>query len=182
MFEAVEIHVNGPANILDDVITFVGTVSTISHEQGELDDDEREQVIEVLNGVLSKSAPELGVGMTTATKGKGDSVEWWCEVLVDKATERMEATDEFDAWQHKSKGNQPMSEADRLELNNLKKENAQLKKENAQLEGSQAEWPIDKCGGSRPQRLFQVWEGRAPRGPLPGQQARKTCYAKASQC
>jgi uncharacterized small protein (DUF1192 family) len=93
-------------------------------------------VIEVLNRVLSKSAPELGVGMTTATKGKGYSVAWWCELLVNKATERMEATDEFDAWQKKSKGHQPMSEADRLELINSRKKIAQLEKEIAQLKAS----------------------------------------------
>ena len=70
-YEAVTLQVHSTEEILDDVITFVGTVSTIDHDLGELDEDEMEQVIEVLNRVLSKSAPELGVGMTTATKGKG---------------------------------------------------------------------------------------------------------------
>ncbi len=140
-YEAITLHVHGPDEILDDVITFVGTVSTIDHDLGELDEDEMEQVIEVLNGVVSKSASELGVGMTTATKGKGYSVAWWCELLVNKATERMEATDKFDAWQKKSKGHQPMSEADRLELINLKKKNAQLEKEIAQLKASKQNGP-----------------------------------------
>ena len=135
-YEAVTLHVHTTDEILEDVISFVGTVSTIDHDLGELDEDEVEQVIEVLNRVLSKSAPELGVGMTTATKGKGYSVAWWCELLVNKATERMEATDEFDAWQKKSKGHQPMSEADRLELINSRKKIAQLEKEIAQLKAS----------------------------------------------
>jgi hypothetical protein len=142
-YEAVTLEVHGPDEILDDVISFVGTVSTIAHDVGELDADEMEQVIEVLNGVVSKSASELGVGrrMITATKGKGYSVGWWCELLVDKATLRMEATDEFDAWQKKSKGNPPMSEAERLELNNLRKKNAQLEKEIAQLKASKQNGP-----------------------------------------
>ena len=140
-YEAVTLQVHGPDEILDDVITFVGIVSTISHDLGELDVDEMEQVIEVLNGVVAKSASELGVGMTTATKGKGYSVDWWCELLVNKATERMEATDEFDAWQKKSKGPQPMSEAERLELINSRKKIAQLEKEIAQLKGSKQNGP-----------------------------------------
>ena len=182
-YEAVTLHVHSTDEILDDVITFVGTVSTIDHDLGELDEDEVEQVIEVLNRVLSKSAPELGVGMTTATKGKGYSVAWWCELLVDKATLRMEATDEFDAWQKKSKGHQPMSEADRLELINSRKKIAQLEKEIAQLKASKQNgpWIDERCGGRQP-RLLQVWGGRAPRGPLPIQQAHKPCYAKAGQC
>ena len=140
-YEAVTLEVHGPDEILDDVISFVGTVSTIAHDLGELEADEMEQVIEALNGVVSKSASELGVGMITATKGKGYSVAWWCELLVDKATLRMEATDEFDAWQKKSKGNPPMSEADRLELNNLRKKTAQLEKEIAQLRASKQNGP-----------------------------------------
>jgi len=140
-YEAVILEVHGPDEILDDVISFVGIVSTIDHDLGELDADEMEQVIEVLNGVVSKSASELGVGMITATKGKGYSVGWWCELLVDKATLRMEATDEFDAWQKKSKGNQLMSEADRSELINLRKKTAQLEKEIAQLRASKQNGP-----------------------------------------
>jgi len=56
----------------------------------------------------------------------------------------MEATDEFDAWpqpEKKSKGNQPMSEADRLELINLRKKTAQLEKEIAQLRASKQNGP-----------------------------------------
>jgi hypothetical protein len=172
-YEAVTLEVHGPDEILDDVISFVGTVSTIAHDLGELEADEMEQVIETLNGVVSKSASELGVGMITATKGKGYSVGWWCELLVDKATLRMEATDEFDAWQKKSKGNPPMSDAERLDsslgVDQLEEEDCSAREGDRSAEGIQAEWPVDqRCGGRQP-RLLQVWGGRAPRGPVPGQ-------------
>ena len=62
-------------------------------------------------------------------------MEQWCEILAEKASKRMEATDEFDKWEH-SKSNQHLSDAERLRLNNLEKENAQLKKEIAQLKAT----------------------------------------------
>jgi hypothetical protein len=157
-YEAVTLQVHGPDEILDDVISFVGTISTIDYELGELDADEMEQVIEVLNGVVSKSASELGVGMTTATKSKGYSVGWWCELLVDKATLRMEATDEFDAWQKKSKGPQPMSEAERLELINSKKKIAQLEKEIAQLKASKQNGPSTRTAAVSNKGCFNCGE------------------------
>ena len=136
MYESVKIHVNGSRQIFDDVITFVGSVSTISHDLGEIGELEMEQVIEVLNGLHSKHAPALGVGMITGTKGKGYSVERWCEISVEKASQRIKATDEFADWVNKSKGNQPVADADRLDLNNLRKEVVQLKKENAQFKAT----------------------------------------------
>jgi hypothetical protein len=61
-------------------------------------------------------------------------MDQYCEILVDKATKRMEATDAFADWEKdKSKGNRPLSDAERLRLNDLEKEVARLKKENAQL-------------------------------------------------
>ncbi len=71
--------------------------------------------------------------MRTATEGKGLSVDQWCEILVDKATQRMEATDAFADWEKKSKGNRPLSDAERLRLSDLEKEVARLRKENALL-------------------------------------------------
>jgi len=90
--------VNGSEHILDDVITFVGELATVKHELGELEADEMQQVIEVLNNGLSKIAPALAIGMKTATEGKDFSVERWCEILVEKASRRMEAADEFADW------------------------------------------------------------------------------------
>jgi hypothetical protein len=92
-----------------------------------------QQVIEVLNTGLSKEAPALGLVMRTATEGKGLTVDQYCEILVDMATERMKATDAFADWEKKSKGNRPLSDADRLRLNDLEKEVARLKKENERL-------------------------------------------------
>ena len=89
---------NGSEHILDDVITFVGELATVKHELGELEADEMQQVIEVLNNGLSKIAPALAIGMKTATEGKDFSVERWCEILVEKASRRMEAADEFADW------------------------------------------------------------------------------------
>ena len=45
------------------------------------------------------------------------------------------------SWELKSKGNQPVSDAERLRLINLEKENAQLKKEIAQLKASKQNNP-----------------------------------------
>ena len=135
MFVDTQIEVNGPEHILGDVITFVGKLATVNHELGTLEPDEMQQVIEVLNNGLSKIAPALAVGMKTATEGKDYSVEQWCEILVEKASKRMEATDEFDKWEH-LKSNRQLSDAERLRLNNLEKEVAQLKKENAQLKAT----------------------------------------------
>jgi hypothetical protein len=57
----------------------------------------------------------------------------------------MKATDAFADWEKKSKGNRPLSDADRLRLNDLEKEVARLKKENAKVaEGSQVEQPVDR--------------------------------------
>jgi len=72
--------------------------------------------------------------MRAAMEGKGYSVAKFCELLVDKATQRMETTDAFADWEKdKSKGSQPLSDADRLRLNDLEKEVARLKKENERL-------------------------------------------------
>jgi G:T/U-mismatch repair DNA glycosylase len=82
---------------------------------------------------LEKKAPALGLDMRAAMEGKGYSVAKFCELLVDKATQRMETTDAFADWEDKSKGSQPLSDADRLRLNDLEKEVARLKKENERL-------------------------------------------------
>jgi hypothetical protein len=50
-----------------------------------------------------------------------------------QTTLRMEATDASADWEKKSKGNRPLSDAERLRLNDLEKEVARLKKEYAQL-------------------------------------------------
>ena len=51
----------------------------------------------------------------------------YCELLVDKATQRMETIDAFADWEKdKSKGNRPLSDAERLRLNDLEKEVARL--------------------------------------------------------
>jgi len=133
MFGDIRIQVNGPERILDDVITYVGKLATVNHDLGDLESDELQQVIEVLNTGLSKEAQALGLVMRTATEGKGLTVDQYCEILVDMATERMKATDAFADWEQKSKGSRPLSDAERLRLNDLEKENARLKKENAQL-------------------------------------------------
>ena len=135
LFGDIRIKVNGPGQILDDVITYVGKLATVNHELGgDLESDELLQVIEVLNTGLSKEASALGLVMRTATEGKGLTLDQYCEFLVDMATERMKATDAFADWEKdKSKGNRPLSDAERLQLNDLEKEVARLKKENAQL-------------------------------------------------
>ena len=134
LFGDISIQVNGSERLLDDVITYVGKLATVNHDLGDLEPDELQQVIEVLNTGLSKAAPALGLDMRTDTEGKGYSVDQYCEILVDKATKRMEATDAFADWEKdKSKGNRPLSDAERLRLNDLEKEVARLKKENAQL-------------------------------------------------
>jgi hypothetical protein len=124
------------------VITYVGKLATVNHDLGELEPEELLQVIEVLNTGLSKVTPALGLDMRTDTEGKGYSVDQYCEKLVEKATKRMEATDAFADWEKdKSKGNRPLSDAERLRLNDLEKEVAQLKKENAQLKAAQSNNP-----------------------------------------
>ena len=133
MFADIQIEVNGPEHILGDgVITF-------SHELGGLEADELQQVIDVLNNGLSKTAPALAIGMKTATEGKDFSVEQWCEILVEKASKRVplpvEATDELANWEN-PKGNQLLSDAERMRLKNLEKENAQLRKELAQFKAT----------------------------------------------
>jgi hypothetical protein len=52
---------------------------------------------------------------------------------MDKATERVKAADAFADWEKKSKGNRPLSDAERQRLNDLEKEVARLKKENEKL-------------------------------------------------
>ena len=136
MFADISISLNGTDQILSDVMNFVARLATVTHDLGELEPDEVSQVIEVLHKGLSKKASALELGMRTATEGKGYSVDQWCEILVEKATRRMESTDEFADWEPKSKGNQPVSDAERLRLINLEKENAQLKKEIAQLKAT----------------------------------------------
>ena len=70
-------------------------------------------------------------------EGKGYPVAKYCELLVDKATQRMETTDAFADWEKdKSKGSQPVSDAERQRLSDLEKEVARLKRENAQLRAS----------------------------------------------
>ncbi len=172
MFGDISIQVNGPEHILDDVITYVGRLATVNHDLGDLESDELQQVIEVLNTGLSKEAPDLGLDMRTATEGKGLTVEQYCEILVDKATERMQATDAFADWEKKSKGNRPLSDAERLRLNDLEKEVARLKKENAQLlKASRPNNPSTRASAVGNTWLFQVWEGRAPCGSMPGQES-----------
>jgi len=136
LFGDIRIQVSDSEHILDDVITFVGRLATVNHDLGvgaELGPDELQQVTEVLNTGLSKEAPALGLVMRTATEGKGLTVDQYCEILVEMATERMKATDAFADWEKKSKGNRPLSDADRLRLNDLEKEVARLKKENERL-------------------------------------------------
>jgi hypothetical protein len=142
MFGDISIQVNGSERLLDDVITYVGKLATVNHDLGDLEPDELQQVIEVLNTGLSKVTPALGLDMRTDTEGKGYSVDQYCEIMVEKATKRIEATDAFADWEKdKSKGNRPLSDAERLRLNDLEKEVAQLKKENAQLKAAQSNNP-----------------------------------------
>jgi len=134
LFGDIRIQVSDPEHLLDDVITYVGKLATVNHDLGaELTPDELQQVMEVLNTGISKEAPALGLVMRTATEGKGLTVDQYCEILVDMATERMKAADAFADWEKKSKGNRPLSDADRLRLNDLEKEVARLKKENERL-------------------------------------------------
>ena len=134
MFAEPSIQVNGSGQILRDVMTYVGKVATVNHDRGDLESEELLQVTEVLLTGLEKKAPSLGLDMRAAMEGKGYPVDKYCELLVDKATQRMETTDAFADWEKdKSKGNRPLSDAERLRLNDLEKEVARLKKENAQL-------------------------------------------------
>jgi hypothetical protein len=142
LFGDISIQVHGSERLLDDVITYVGKLATVNHDLGDLEPDELQQVIEVLNTGLSKVAPALGLDMKTDTEGKGYSVDQYCEIMVEKATKRIEATDAFADWEKdKSKGNRPLSDAERLRLNDLEKEVAQLKKENAQLKAAKSNNP-----------------------------------------
>ena len=134
MFAEPIIQVNGSGQILRDVMTYVGKVATVNHDRGDLESEELLQVTEVLLTGLEKKAPSLGLDMRAAMEGKGYPVAKYCELLVDKATQRMETTDAFADWEKdKSKGSQPLSDADRLRLNDLEKEVARLKKENERL-------------------------------------------------
>jgi len=144
LFGDIRIQVSDPEHLLDDVITYVGRLATVNHDLGvgaDLGPDELQQVTEVLNTGISKEAPALGLVMRTATEGKGLTVDQYCEILVEMATERMKATDAFADWENKSKGNRPLSDAERLRLNDLEKEVAQLKKENAQLKAAKSNNP-----------------------------------------
>ncbi len=87
-YEAVTIQVNGSESIFDDVITYVAAIATVSHDVGEIEADGTLQVIDALNDGLSKIVPALGLAMRTATKGKDYSVDQWCEILVEKASQR----------------------------------------------------------------------------------------------
>ena len=94
--------------------------------------------------------------------------------MVDKATQRLATSDDFADWaKDKSKGTQPLSDAERLRLNNLEKENAQLRKENAQWKASKQSSPSTGASavGNTGCFKYKVWEGRAPCGSMPGQQA-----------
>jgi hypothetical protein len=142
LFGDISIQVNGSEHLLDDVITYVGKLATVNHDLGDLEPDELQQVIEVLNTGLAKVTPALGLDMRTDTEGKGYSVDQYCEILVEKASKRMEATDAFAEWEKdKSKGNRPLSDAERLRLNDLEKKVAQLEKENAQLKAAKSNNP-----------------------------------------
>jgi hypothetical protein len=142
MFAEPIIQVNGSGQILFDVMTYVGKVATVNHDRGDLELEELQQVIEVLLTGLEKPAPALGIEMRAATEGKGYSVDRFCETMVEKATQRMEATDAFADWEkNKSKGNQPVSDTERQRLSALEKDNAQLRKENAQLKASKQNNP-----------------------------------------
>jgi hypothetical protein len=117
--------------------------------------------------------------MRTATEGKGYSVDQYCEILVEKATERMRAADAFADWERKSKGNRPLSDAERLRLNDLEKEVARLtrKKENDKLlKATKPNSPSTRASAVGNTGCFKCgnlhWEGRAPYGSMPGQQAR----------
>jgi hypothetical protein len=170
MFGDMSIQVSGSENILSDVITYVGKLAMVNHDLGDLEPEELQQVIEVLNTGLSKEAPALGLDMRTATEGKGLSVDQWCEILVEKATQRMEAADAFADWEKKSKpeGNRPMSDAERLRLNDLEKEVARLRKENAQLKASKQNNPSTSAAAVGNNGCWKlVWEGRAPCGSMP---------------
>jgi hypothetical protein len=140
-FGDISIQVHGSEHLLDDVITYVGRLATVNHDLGDLEPDELQQVIEVLNTGISKVAPALGLDMRTDTEGKGYSVDQYCEILVDKATKRMETTDAFADWEKQSKGNRPLSDAERLRLNDLEKEVARLKKENTSLKAAKSNNP-----------------------------------------
>ena len=141
--------------MFDDVITYVGELAKVSHDLGDLEPEDLQQVIEVLNKGLAKNTPALAAPMKAASENKHLTVEQWCEIMVDKATQRLATSDDFADWEKdKSKGNQPVSDAERLRLNNLEKENAQLRKENAQLKASKQEQPVDKYCCSGQQRLF----------------------------
>ncbi len=53
----------------------------------------------------------------------------------------MKATDAFADWEKQSKGNRPLSDAERLRLNDLEKEVARLKKENTLLKAAKPNNP-----------------------------------------
>ena len=77
LFGDIRIQVSDPEHLLDDVITYVSKLATVSHDLGgDLENDELQQVIEVLNTGLSKEAQALGLVMRTATEGKGLTVVW----------------------------------------------------------------------------------------------------------
>ena len=142
LFGAVSIKNNGLERMFDDVITYVGELAKVSHDLGDLEPEDLQQVIEVLNKGLAKNTPALAAPMKAASENKHLTVEQWCEIMVDKATQRLATSDDFADWEKdKSKGNQPVSDAERLRLNNLEKENAQLRKENAQLKASKQNNP-----------------------------------------
>jgi hypothetical protein len=90
--------------------------------------------------------------MRIATEGKGYSVDQYCEILVDKATERMQAADAFADWEpeKKSKSNRPLrlSDAERMRLSDLEKEVARLKKENLNAQLLKASKPNNPSTGA----------------------------------
>ena len=99
MFAEPSIQVNGSGQILRDVMTYVGKVATVNHDRGDLESEELLQVTEVLLTGLEKKAPSLGLDMRAAMEGKGYPVDKYCELLVEKATQRMETTDAFADWE-----------------------------------------------------------------------------------
>jgi len=144
LFGAVSLKNNGLEHMFDDVITYVGELAKVSHDLGDLESEDLQQVIEVLNKGLARMTPALAAPMKAASENKHITVEQWCEIMVDKATQRLATSDDFADWEKdKSKGTQPLSDAERLRLpvNNLEKENAQLKRENAQLKASEQSNP-----------------------------------------
>jgi hypothetical protein len=200
MFAEPIIQVNGSDQILRDVMTYVGKVATVNHDRGDLESEELLQVTEVLLTGLEKKAPSLGLDMRAAMEGKGYPVDKYCELLVEKATQRMETTDAFADWEKdKSKGSQPVSDAERQRLSDLEKEVARLKRENAQLRASKQNNPststsavgntgcfkcgkeghrADRCPDNKPTQTKTAPATPRTAGAKSGQSGKKVSFSK----